>query len=148
MPSLWYEGFGLIAMEAMLRGLPVIASDSGGLQEAKRGTGFVIPVRPIERFEPVFDETHMPKPVEVAQDIEPWAHALRTLLTDKQTYLQEAETSRSVAEEFVTKVRASDFEDMLARLRPNTSTDSGIARLDQLSPAKRALLLKRLRDRH
>ena len=35
MPSLWLEGFGLIAMEAMLRGLPVIASDSGGLVEAK-----------------------------------------------------------------------------------------------------------------
>src|SRR5262249_19815239 len=33
MPSLWYEGFGLIAMEAMLRGLPVISSDSGGLVE-------------------------------------------------------------------------------------------------------------------
>ncbi|MCX6624665.1 MAG: glycosyltransferase family 4 protein, partial [Acidobacteria bacterium] len=31
MPSLWYEGFGLIAMEALLRGLPVISSDSGGL---------------------------------------------------------------------------------------------------------------------
>ena len=45
MPSLWLEGFGLIAMEAMLRGLPVIASDSGGLKEAKAGTGFVIPVR-------------------------------------------------------------------------------------------------------
>ena len=37
MPSLWFEGFGLIAMEAMLRGLPVIASDSGGLEEAKAG---------------------------------------------------------------------------------------------------------------
>ncbi|MBV8820308.1 MAG: glycosyltransferase family 4 protein, partial [Acidobacteriaceae bacterium] len=44
-PSLWYEGFGLIAMEAMLRGIPVISSDSGGLLEAKHGTGYVIPVR-------------------------------------------------------------------------------------------------------
>ena len=48
MPSLWYEGFGLIVMEAMLRGIPVVASDSGGLKEAKAGTGFVLPVRPIE----------------------------------------------------------------------------------------------------
>ena len=38
-PSLWYEGFGLIVMEAMLRGIPVVASDSGGLEEAKRGHG-------------------------------------------------------------------------------------------------------------
>ena len=43
MPSLWYEGFGLIVMESMLRGIPVVASDSGGLTEAKRGTGYVIP---------------------------------------------------------------------------------------------------------
>ena len=45
MPSIWYEGFGLIAMEAMLRGVPVISSDSGGLKEAKHGTGFVVPVQ-------------------------------------------------------------------------------------------------------
>ena len=83
MPSIWYEGFGLIAMEAMLRGVPVIASDSGGLKEAKSGTGFVIPVKPVERYLQEFDETRMPKPVEAEQDIEPWVQALSTLLTDR-----------------------------------------------------------------
>ena len=62
MPSLWYEGFGLIVMESMLRGIPVVASDSGGLQEAKLGTGYVIPVHTIERYQPVFDEHGMPGP--------------------------------------------------------------------------------------
>jgi glycosyltransferase involved in cell wall biosynthesis len=153
MPSLWYEGFGLIAMEAMLRGLPVIASDSGGLKEAKRGTGFVIPVRPIERFEPVFDETHMPRAVEEAQDIRPWQEALRTLLTDEAAYHREAEASRSAALKFVTRLRASDFEKMLSVLRPAAAQAEGAAaahpsaRFDQLSPAKRELLLKRLRER-
>ncbi len=71
MPSLWYEGFGLIAMEAMLRGLPVMASDSGGLAEAKAGTGFVVPVRPIERYERSFDENHMPSPAHLPQDLRP-----------------------------------------------------------------------------
>jgi glycosyltransferase involved in cell wall biosynthesis len=145
MPSLWYEGFGLIAMEAMLRGLPVIASNSGGLQEAKHGTGFVIPVRPIERFEPVFDETHMPRAVEVEQDIEPWAEALETLLTDETTYLAEAESSRRAATAFVSRLRASDFEDMLLHLEPNTAADRATGRHDHLSPVKRALLLQRLR---
>ena len=64
MPSLWYEGFGLIVMESMLRGIPVVASDSGGLVEAKHGTGYVIPVKTIERYEPVFDEHSMPRPVD------------------------------------------------------------------------------------
>src|SRR5262249_46296333 len=54
MPSLWYEGFGLIVMEAMLRGIPVVASDAGGLKEAKRGTGYVIPVHTIEHYQPAF----------------------------------------------------------------------------------------------
>jgi glycosyltransferase involved in cell wall biosynthesis len=155
MPSLWYEGFGLIAMEAMLRGLPVIASDSGGLQEAKRGTRFIIPVRPIERFESVFDETHMPKPVEVPQDIETWKTALRTLLTDRTVYLDEAERSRTAAIDFLAHVHASDFEEMLTRLRPKVPADpisdsnrAPAARLDQWSPAKRALLLRMLRDKH
>jgi glycosyltransferase involved in cell wall biosynthesis len=154
MPSLWYEGFGLIAVEAMLRGLPVIASDSGGLQEAKSGTGFVIPVRPIERFEPVFDETRMPRPVVVPQNIEPWAAALQTLTTTREAYENESRRSREVALKFVSGLGAGDFEDMLMKLTLGTSavqdadkaTRSG-ERMSQLSSAKRALLLQRLRGR-
>ena len=146
MPSLWLEGFGLIAMEAMLRGLPVIASDSGGLVEAKAGTGFAIPIRPIERFEPVFDETHMPKPVEVPQAIEPWEEALRLLLTDRQVYESESDKSRKAAIGFVSKLRAADFEDYLSQLQPATESPQPGAS-PNLSPAQRALLLKRLRER-
>jgi glycosyltransferase involved in cell wall biosynthesis len=151
MPSLWYEGFGLIAMEAMLRGLPVIASDSGGLAEAKQGTGFVIPVRPIERYESVFDENHMPKPVAVNQHIEPWEHALEALVGDRETYKAEGEASRQAALRFVSGLRASRFEDMLRSLRPSEppariDPQPG-NRLENLSPARRALLLQRLRER-
>ncbi len=144
MPSLWLEGFGLIAMEAMLRGLPVIASDSEGLVEAKAGTGFVIPVRPLERFEPVFDETNMPMPVEVPQNIEPWVDALRSLLTDRALYQAESDRSRDAAIGFVSKLRASDFESYLASLRPAAIKSDPAS---NLSDTKRALLLKRLRDR-
>lgn len=121
MPSLWLEGFGLIAMEAMLRGLPVIASNSGGLAEAMGRTDFVIPIRPVEKFEPVFDETHMPKPVEVAQDIEPWAEALQGLLTNRDLYESEAERARKTAIAFVSTLRASDFESYLVNLTPKSS---------------------------
>jgi glycosyltransferase involved in cell wall biosynthesis len=153
MPSLWYEGFGLVAMEAMLRGLPVISSDAGGLVEAKQGTAYVVPVRPIEQFEPVFDEAHMPKPVPVEQDIEPWKRALRSLLADRDAYTAESDRSRGAALRFVTSLRASAFEDLLLSL---TRADPAVearppaiagARLEQLSPAKRALLIQRLKQR-
>jgi glycosyltransferase involved in cell wall biosynthesis len=147
-PSLWYEGFGLIAMEAMLRGLPVIASDSGGLAEAKRGTGFVIPVRPIERYETSFDENHMPEPVDAPQDIAPWKRALETLLGNSETYWREAEISRQAALRFVGSLRASQFEDMLRELGPADSAPApaSVGR-PALSPTKRALLAQRLRER-
>jgi glycosyltransferase involved in cell wall biosynthesis len=148
MPSLWLEGFGLIAMEAMLRGLPVIASDSGGLKEAKVGTDFVIPVQPIERFEPVFDETHMPKPVDVPQDITPWAESLQLLTTDHAAYKAEADRSRHAAIGFVSRLHARDFGVWLEQLQPAPAPSTTPPPAPELSAAKRTLLLKRLREKH
>ena len=113
--------------------------------EAKAGTGFVIPVRPIERFEPIFDETHMPKPVDVPQNSEPWANALRVLLTDAGLYQAEADRSREAAIGFVSQLDAGDFGTYLQGLRP-AAVEAAPAAPD-LSAAKRALLLKRLREK-
>jgi glycosyltransferase involved in cell wall biosynthesis len=145
MPSLWYEGFGLIVMEAMLRGIPVVSSDSGGLKEAKAGTGYVIPVRPIEEYQPVFDEHGMPRPVSEPQDIDPWVEALETLLGDRAAYESEARRSREAALRFVGGLRASQMEETLLALQPAAGAPAPPAALEALSPEKRALLLKRLR---
>ncbi|MCL4794347.1 MAG: glycosyltransferase family 4 protein [Bryobacteraceae bacterium] len=154
MPSLWYEGFGLITMEAMLRGLPVIASDSGGLMEAKQDTGYVIPVRPIERYEREFDETHMPVAVAPSQDLEPWKGALHTLLTDERAYWAEAEISRGAALRFVEKLDAGDFERMLESLGPpppwrdaEPAEPSAGDRRRKLDAARRELLRRKLSQR-
>jgi glycosyltransferase involved in cell wall biosynthesis len=32
-PSLWYEPFGIVVLEAMVFGMPIIVSDRGGLKE-------------------------------------------------------------------------------------------------------------------
>jgi glycosyltransferase involved in cell wall biosynthesis len=146
MPSLWYEGFGLIAMEAMLRALPVIASDAGGLVEAKAGTGYVVPVKPIERFEAVFDETHMPKPVDVPQEYGPWQEALERLLTNDDEYQDECERSRSAAVAFVSSLRASAFRVWLESLHRGVPETSQGGR-KSLSAAQTALLRRRLKER-
>jgi hypothetical protein len=148
MPSLWYEGFGLIVMEAMLRGIPVVASDSGGLKEAKRGTGYVIPVRTIERYQPAFDEHAMPKPVVQANDVSPWVEAIGELLGDRGAYERESAASRAAAEEFVRSLDAGEMERYLQGLRPRAGTGkTGPATIESLSPEKRALLLQRLHTR-
>ncbi|MBI5280602.1 MAG: glycosyltransferase family 4 protein [Candidatus Solibacter usitatus] len=144
MPSLWYEGFGLIAMEAMLRGLPVAASNSGGLLEAKQDTGYVIPVRPITSYEAHFDETHMPRAVVPAQDIEPWAAALKTLLGSEEEYRAESRRSLLRAQAFVSSLDAADFERHLLALPPAPEPIPRPAARD-MDPARRALLLARLK---
>ncbi len=118
MPSLWYEGFGLIAMEAMLRGVPVISSDSGGLVEAREGAGFVIPVRRIERYLPEFDEVHMPRPVIPEQNLKPWTEALGSLLQDRDLYDAESQRCRAAALRFVSRLDESGLENLLLSLLP------------------------------
>jgi glycosyltransferase involved in cell wall biosynthesis len=46
-PSVWHETLGLVAVEAMIAGCPVVASDVGGLREVVRhgSTGQLVPPR-------------------------------------------------------------------------------------------------------
>ena len=97
MPSLWIEGFGMAAVDAMLRGIPVLASNCGGLPEAKLGTDFVLPVRPIERFEDRLDENLLPAPVVPPQDVAPWRDALARLLADRALYERQSEAAYAAA---------------------------------------------------
>jgi glycosyltransferase involved in cell wall biosynthesis len=147
MPSLWFEGFGLIVMEAMLRGIPVIASDWGGLKESKEGTGYVVPVAPIERYELTFDERGMPQPVAPPTPIEPWREALSGLLASREEYTRESERSRAAALSFVGGLRAAQLEEYLLGLQPREAAAATPARMESLTPAQRALLLERLRRR-
>jgi glycosyltransferase involved in cell wall biosynthesis len=149
MPSLWHEGFGLIVMEAMLRGIPVVASDSGGLPEAKAGTGFLIPVNGIERYLPVFDEHGMPRPVTPENDPGPWVEAIARLLSDRPVYERESAAARAAAHGFAAGLDPDALERFLAMLGAAPPAESRVEALtmESLSPDKRALLLQRLRKR-
>jgi glycosyltransferase involved in cell wall biosynthesis len=147
MPSLWYEGFGLIVIEAMLRGIPVVSSDVGGLPEAKCGTGYVIPVRAIESYQPVFDEQGMPRPDLPENDISPWVEALAELTGDRGAWNRESAASRDAAAAFAASLHAGDMEAWLQGLRPVSRLREDAATMESLTPEKRDLLLRRLHRR-
>jgi glycosyltransferase involved in cell wall biosynthesis len=107
-PSLWPETFGYVAPEAMLRGIPVLASKIGGLPEAKLGVDYVLPVVPGE-----FSANGFVIP---PQNLAPWSYALSVLLSDKDTYVQCSRLSRQAAHDFVDTVSVSPFESLMDQL--------------------------------
>jgi glycosyltransferase involved in cell wall biosynthesis len=107
-PSLWPETFGYVVPEAMLRGIPVLASNIGGLPEAKLGVDYLLPVTPA-----VLEGNRYVCP---PQDTAPWSQALNELLTDSEDYRRCAAESRKAATEFLPTASVSLFETFLERL--------------------------------
>ncbi|GAB4213036.1 MAG: hypothetical protein OHK0022_49610 [Roseiflexaceae bacterium] len=149
-PSLWGESFGQIVVEAMLRGIPVLASRVGGLPEAKLGVDYLLPVNPIERYrESISEQSMRVVPVIPDQDAGPWRAALERLCSDREHYEQIAHESQRAALAFARGLGVAPFERYLERLAgptaPATTAATAPQRsLEQLSPERRALLALRL----
>ena len=78
LPSLWWENQPLVAIEAVINGIPVIGSDRGGIPETVGDGGTVLP-RP-ERLTP------MTRIVPEAEEVEPWVEAIIRLWDDAKYY--------------------------------------------------------------
>lgn len=107
-PSLVPETFGLIVPEAMVRGIPVLASDLGGLAEATLRVGHLLPVRPAE----FHDGTYICPP----QDLAPWCRALGRLLDDDAAYERDARRARAAAAHFIAPISDRPFEVLFASI--------------------------------
>jgi glycosyltransferase involved in cell wall biosynthesis len=88
MPSVWWENQPLVAVEAMVNGIPVIGSDRGGLPETLGHSGVVLPLP--EWLTP--STRQLPSPEEVT----PWVEAIVRLWDDPDWY--EELSRRSIAE--------------------------------------------------
>lgn len=143
-PSLWNEAFGLVTVECLLRGIPVIASNAGGIPEAKLGTRFLIPVQPITEYE-LNQSLTLARDVP-EQNIEPWVEAIQTLLTDTAVYQTESQASREAAHTFVNHLGVHQYEELLYELKTKVVEKEKelVNRIDQLSP-DRLVLLKLLK---
>lgn len=100
-PSLWGEGFGMITVDAMLRGIPVIASNVGGLAEAKMGTDYLINVKPITSYSDELNENYIPYADVPEQELADWNKAIEELTLDEQIYLRNSSESYNRATNFV-----------------------------------------------
>lgn len=88
-PSLWFEPWGRVATEATLNGIPVVATNIGGLNEATGGGGFLVdaPRHTLEDFYSLPDD----------EEIEPWLEALeKALNTDWWSTMEAAKKQLSV----------------------------------------------------
>jgi surfactin synthase thioesterase subunit/glycosyltransferase involved in cell wall biosynthesis len=147
-PSLWAEARSRIVLEALLRGVPVMAADVGGIPEAMMGVPYLLPVRPIEKYETRLDDQMVPVAQVPAQDVGPWREAMARLLTDRAHYEEIARQSRRAALEYVKVLHAGHFEKLLAGGKKEAApVPAPAARpsLESLSPEKRKLLGLRLR---
>ena len=173
MPSLWIEGFGMATVDAMLRGIPVMASNCGGLVEAKLGIDYILRVRPIEQFEDRLDESLLPRPIVPIQEIGPWRTGLNRLLSDRAEYMRLSGTSRQAARNFVSTLSVKPFVKFLETLsttsgvqtatsdlinrhqpysitEPQSGKDSAVAKmpnLTNLSPQQRGMITRKLMER-
>jgi glycosyltransferase involved in cell wall biosynthesis/GT2 family glycosyltransferase len=90
MPSLWEEAFGLVAAEAMLNGIPVLASNRGALPNTLGKGGFLFDIP--DWYTP---ETRV---VPTASEVEPWVETIIRLWDDVAHYEQASQAARCEAQ--------------------------------------------------
>jgi glycosyltransferase involved in cell wall biosynthesis len=80
LPSLWWENQPLVAVEAMINGIPVIGSDRGGIPETLGKAGITLPLP--ERLTPA---TRM---LPTAEEVRPWVETIIRLWDDPELYAE------------------------------------------------------------
>lgn len=150
-PSLWGESFGQVCIDALLRGIPVMASNIGGLPEATLGAGVLLPVRPVSGYRIIRDTKTGPIPIVPPQDSEPWRVALEHLLGDRTYYEQLSRQGYAAAAAFVSTLGIQPFEDYFLALEggqlaapQETHEEAPRGQLAGLSPERRVLVARRL----
>jgi len=107
-PSL-VEASGRVAAEALLNGIPVIASDRGGLADTLHGGGFILPL-PSD----LTPETRLPP---LADALEPWVDLTIRLMTDETFYCESVDRACQAARAYEQQALVSEycrfFEDVL-----------------------------------
>ena len=108
-PSLWWESQGLVAIEAMINGVPVIASDRGALPETLGEAGIVLPLpdrlTPATRFLPT------------AEEVEPWVEAIIRLWDDREFCLEHQQRALAESRRFAPEIVEPRYAEFFSRVQ-------------------------------
>ena len=156
-PSLGAEARSRMVLEAMLRGVPVMASNVGGIPEAMMEVPYLLPVNPIARYQTRLDEQMVPVAEVPPQDTGPWREALGRLLADRAHWEEISRASRAAAMDYAAGLSVGPFEKLLEDVVRRPKRVGQVvgqvpdlppkSSLEYLSPEKRQLLALRLRNR-
>lgn len=105
MPSLWRESFGRVAAEAMISGIPVLASSRGALAEVVGEAGFLFEIP--ARYTP---ET---RTVATAEEVAPWVDTIIRLWDNTNLYQEAACRCRKRAEAWRAETLLPRYEELL-----------------------------------
>jgi surfactin synthase thioesterase subunit/glycosyltransferase involved in cell wall biosynthesis len=147
-PSVWAEARSRVVLESMIRGIPVLASDVGGLHEAKLGVPYLVRVRPIVRYKPTLDANMVPIADVPPQDAGAWVEILTGLLHNHRRWEELARDSRKAALQYAENLTAEPFEKYLFDLlRKPKRAHAPQPVKPALTEDKRRLLALRLKQR-
>jgi glycosyltransferase involved in cell wall biosynthesis len=110
MPSLWNESFGLVAAEAMVSGIPVLASNRGSLPEIVGDAGVLLDIpawyTPATRA--------APRP----EEVEPWVETICRLWDDEQAYGDLSERAQQRARQWHVDNLSPTYGEFFRELHP------------------------------
>jgi glycosyltransferase involved in cell wall biosynthesis len=109
-PSMCDESFGLVAAEAMINGIPVLAGNRGALPEIVGDGGFLFHVPSIYITDPAS--------VESESEIEPWVDTIVNLWDDPQTFKACSLRALRSAERWGRDRARSQYEDFFRDIHP------------------------------
>jgi len=110
-PSYWFEAAGRVLVEANANGIPVLASDGGGIPETLGGAGYLLPVPDRCRAD------YWALPTE--EEIEPWWDALHRTWADPEHRRAMSEKALAAAGSYDLAARAEKLEALLRSILPS-----------------------------